>query len=438
MQKIFKPVLIIIFSLGICFASDAPTLFNVEKWAATSGMKVSFVKVPNKIINIKLIFDAGSARDGNNYGLAALTSSLVDAGGATLSLDQIANSFDSVGSIYGSSISKDYATISLQSAVGYGYFEKAFSIFIDVIAAPNFSDKDFNRAKDQTMQSIKIMQQDPEKVAFQQFFHELYQGHPYGHLKYGSLETVKALTKKDVQSFYRNYYAAANASLVIVGDVDISDAKHIAAKIDEALPAGEPAPMQKLAVSNGAKHKKISHSSSQSTLIFGKLGIAANNKDFFALELGSHILGGGMKSRLSEDIREKQGLVYGVYSAFIPMKLIGPYFITMQTKAQNTKAADEGVHKVVDIFISDGVTAVELAQAKNVINGRIYNKFTTNAGIASALASQLFYNLPEDYFLTYADKINEVSLDDVNKIIKKYMSLKDSSSIIVGPNEQEK
>ena len=251
MQKIFKPVLIIIFSLGICFASDAPNLFNVEKWVATSGMKVSFVKVPNKIINIKLIFDAGSARDGKNYGLAALTSSLVDAGGATLSLDQIANSFDSVGAIWGSSISKDYATISLQSAVGHGYVEKAFSIFIDVIAAPNFSDKDFNRAKDQTMQSIKIMQQDPEKVAFQQFFHELYQGHPYGHLKYGSLETVKALTKKDVESFYRNYYAAANASLVIVGDVDISDAKHIAAKIDEALPAGEPAPVQKLAVSNG-------------------------------------------------------------------------------------------------------------------------------------------------------------------------------------------
>ena len=438
MQKMFKPFLIITFSLGICFAADAASLFNVEKWIAASGMKVSFVKVPNKIINIELIFDAGAARDGKNYGLASLTSSLIDAGGATLSLDQIANSFDSVGAIYGSRISKDYATISLQSAVGHGYFTKAFSTFLDVIAIPNFSDKDLNRAKNQTLQYIKVMQQDPEKVAFQEFFHELYQDHPYGHLKYGELETVKALTKKSVQSFYGDYYAAANSSLVIVGDLDINDAKQISAKIDAALPSGKPAPLQELAVSKGAKHKNIAHSSTQSTLIFGKLGITPNNEDLFPLKLASHILGGGMRSRLSEDIREKQGLVYGIYSAFIPMKLIGPYFITMQTKALQTNTANKGVHNVVDNFVANGVTAIEVSQAKNVINSSFYAQFTTNAGIASALASQLFYDLPEDYLLTYADNLNKVSLDDVNKAITKYMSLNNSSSIIVGPNEQEK
>jgi len=423
-----------------CFAVQAKdhlVVDSVQRWMTATGMQVAYVHVPNGIINIEMTFDAGASRDGKQHGLAALTGALIDSGGKTLNVEQIANQLASTGTQFSVDVGRDSVSLQLQAMSEPQYFDSGFAVFTDMLAAPTFTADDFRRVKNQLLQSITLRSQDPESVAFDAFYAALYGEGPYGHPVNGAANTVNKLTQKAVRQFYGEYYCAANANLVIVGDIDLAHAKHLATKIDATLPVGQQAEGLPSLIDQSAVSRAIPFTSTQSTLVFGKIGIAANNPDLHAVRLASDIVGGGLESRLGQEVREKQGLAYHVYSQFIPMRLPGPYFVTMQTQAKQAPAADKATHMVIDAVVKSGVTETELALAKQTARSGFYSRFLTNASIASALASQMYYDLPDDYFQSYLDNMSAVTLSDVNRVIRSYMALDHASSILVGPNAKK-
>ena len=282
---------------------------KVNMWVTDSGMKVAYVHVPNMIINLELAFHAGSSRDGANYGLASLTNNLVSAGGEKLSFDEIASQFDNSGVIFSYNSGKDSATLSLQSLSSKEFFEPAISTFTDMIKAPNFSDNDFTRIRSHALQEIKFKDQSPISVAYKNFFSAMYHDHPYSHPSYGTEETVKLISQDMVKSFYNKHYCKENAVLAIVGDITEKEAHVLANRISSSLPSGSTLPSLEVIKEISSADVKVTYPSSQSTLVLGGLGVTPHSKDIFALDLASSILGGGLDSRLSIDIREKRGLV---------------------------------------------------------------------------------------------------------------------------------
>lgn len=418
-------------------AKDHLVVDGVERWMTATGMQVAYVHVPNGIVNIEMRFDAGASRDGKQYGLAALTGALIDSGGQTLNVEQIANQLASTGTQFSVDVGRDVVRLQLQAMAEPRYFDSGFAVFTDMLAIRTFTGEDFRRVKNQLLQRITLRDQDPEHVAFDAFYAALYGQGPYGHPVNGKVDTVKPLTQKAVKQFYGQYYCAANANLVIVGDVDLAQAQHIATKIDATLPVGESAEVLPALVDKPPVNRSVPFTSTQSTLVFGKRGITANNPDLHAIRLASDVVGGGLESRLGQEVREKQGLVYHVYSHFIPMRLPGPYFVTMQTQAKHSAAADRATHAVIAEVVKSGVTEAEFLQAKQTARSNFYSRFLTNGDIASALASQIYYDLPDDYFQYYLENMDAVTVQDVNRVIRSYMTLEHTSSILVGPNAKK-
>ena len=429
MNKIKICLLICGFNLALATSNN----LDIKTWALDSGMKVSFVPEHNKIVNLRLVFDAGASRDNNTYGIANITSNLLELGSNDMSAKEIAESFENVGAIFGSSTYKDFSSLSLQTLAAKKYFDPATATFIKVASTPTFPEAEITRIKDQIITSIKLENENPRDMAFKKFFASIYNNHPYGHASAGTEETVNAITATQIRDFYKSHYTAANAKLIIVGDLSTKEAENLANKVSSALPKGSALKPIATAELNPASKNNIDYPSKQSSLVLGHVAITPNDPDYYALTLAGYILGGGMDSRLSSVIREEKGLVYNVSSYFIPLKARGAFVVTLQTKAESTTEATAATTPVIAKFIKDGVSEAELETAKNVIITSSFDKFTTNSKIASAVTQQLIYDKPEDYLNNYADNIRAVTLEAINSAIKKHILPISNAYVTVGP-----
>jgi len=167
--------------------------------------------------------------------------------------------------------------------------------------------------------------------------------------------------------------------------------------------------------------------------MMGAPGIARNDPDLLALSVGNYILGGGgFVSRLTEEVREKKGMVYSVYSYFSPRKQRGPFLINFQTKKTQVDEALSLVKKTLNDFIDNGVTEEELAAAKANIIGGFPMKIDSNKKILSYLSVIGFYDLPLDYLETYNDKIAAITTEQIKAAFQKHLNPEKMVTVIVG------
>ena len=212
-------------------ANKKPVL-PIEYWQTSQGTPVYFVRAAElPMVDIKIIFKAGSAYDANLWGLASFTSSMLNEGTKEHNADQIANLFDQVGAQFGVDTDRDFTEISLRSLSDPKYFNSALSIFKEVLSEANFPDSTLNRVKQQTLAAIRQQNEDPAQVADNLFYQKLYQGHPYSHPVLGTLQTVPTMTQNQIQSFYQHYFVSSNAKIVLVGNIDKNAAIQMAEQL---------------------------------------------------------------------------------------------------------------------------------------------------------------------------------------------------------------
>ncbi|MGR8941005.1 MAG: M16 family metallopeptidase, partial [Gammaproteobacteria bacterium] len=300
---------------------------TIEHWQTAQGARVFYVPTNSlPLVDIVVAFDAGSARDGKQAGLAALTSDLLHTGADKWNADQIAERFESVGAQFGASISGDMATVSLRTLTDKPLFDKAIETMHAIVTRPAFNEADFQREKKRTLAGLKLREESPGDLADIAFSRALYGDHPYAHPEAGLIETVSPLQAKDLKAFYRQYYVAANAVVVIVGNLNKAQADETVTTLLKGLPTGEkPKPLPDVTLPAKAASQHMAYPSTQTHVLVGIPGIERKDPDFFSLYVGNHILGGsGLVSKLFEEIREKRGLAYSAYSAFKPMRKKGP------------------------------------------------------------------------------------------------------------------
>ncbi len=435
MKLLLLPMFLISLLLGACSSDDQHASLAIEHWETSNGMPVYFVAADEiPMLDIELVFDAGSARDGALPGLAQLTTTLLDDGSLNWTADDIATRFEEVGAQYGASSNRDNSSVSLRTLIEPALLKQSLETFIRVASQPSFPHRDFERAQKRALVGLQLQAQRPGDVAQKAFMRALYGKHPYGNPIHGTEAAVTAITRQDVSDFHKRYFNTDNAVLAMVGNLSKNEAREIAEQIATSLPQGEPAadlppvtPLQE------AKTIRIAFPSQQANIYIGQPGMKRGDEDYFTLYVGNHILGGsGFSSRILTELRSNRGLVYSAFSYFLPQTLEGPFMVGMQTRADQAEEAIEVTNDTIKRFIDKGPDKNELESSLKNITGGFPLRIDSNADILNYLATIGFYNLPLDYLQTFNHNVSAVDAKTIRKTFRKRLDPERMITVIVG------
>lgn len=426
--------------LLLIVTSNSQAAAKIEQWLTAKGARVFYVQTQGlPLVDIQITFDAGSARDGEQHGIAALTADLLRSGAGQWNADQIAQRFENIGAQFETSASVDSSSLTLRSLTDPVLLKKALETMQAVLTQPKFMEADFQREKNQTLAAIKQREESPAEIADLAFDKAIFGNHPYAHPTMGFFNTVSKLKVQDLKQFYQQYYVAANAMIVIVGDLDKTQAQQTAEKLFQSLPVGQkPAALPEVNMPEKSGSQIINFPSSQTHILVGMPGISRKDPDYFALYLGNHVLGGsGLVSKLFDEVREKRGLAYSAASYFNPMVKPGAFTISLQTKNDQTQQALKVLNDTVNNFINNGITEKELLAAKKNITGGFVMRFDTNHKLASYVTMIGFHGLPLDYLDTFSQKVEALSVEQIKEAFKKRVLPSLFQTIIVGGSSQK-
>jgi len=411
---------------------------NIQSWQINNGARAYFVESHDlPVVDIRVVFDAGAVREGQKYGLAAMTNALMPAGTKNYSEDELAAAFENNGAEFSNTSLRDMSVFTLRSLSDAEKLTPATDALADMLINPIFPPAAFDRDLKRALVGLKAEEQDQGTVASKVFMQALYHDHPYGHSPSGSAKTLQALTPQDLSNYHTKYFTGKNAVVVIVGDLELLQAKNLVNKLVGRLRTGEDiAALPQVKLMTEAKNIVTSFPSSQAHILMGQPGIKRNDPDYFPLYVGNHILGGsGLVSRISKEIREKRGLAYSAYSYFSPMREHGPFRIGMQTKNENTRASLDLIQNILDKFVKNGPTAAELEHAKKNIIGGFPLRLDSNKKQAEYVAMIGFYNLPLDYLNTFSAKVKKVTLAEIKDAWQRRINQKSLITVVVGKQQ---
>lgn len=430
-----KLVVLSLLLIGLLLGQTVAAGPKIERWTTQNGARVLYVKAPDlPILDVRVVFDAGSARDGTLPGLAGLTSGLLSDGAGTWDADQIAERMEAVGAEMSVGSARDMAWVTVRTLTEQKPLETALETLSAVLAHPTFETDDLERNRKAMQTALRLGEQNPGTVASKAFYNALYGDHPYGIPSDGTRESLAAITHDDVLKFYRTYFVAKNAVVAIVGDLDRLEAEALAQRITADLPPGVAAPALP-AVGSLQKGRKIdiNFPSSQSHILLGQPGMRRGDPDYFILYLGNHILGGsGLVSQLSEQVREKRGLSYSVYSYFSPMRQYGPFMMGAQTKNAKAEEAIRVMQETLQRFIDQGPTEQELTAARQNITGGFPLRISSNSKIVEYLAMIGFYGMPLDYLDKFVGRIEAVTSGQIHDAFQRRIMPDRFISVVVG------
>lgn len=397
----------------------------IQNWTTKNGARVYFVPARElPMLDLRLVFDAGGARDGAQAGLANIVNSMLDEGTLTRDTSAIARSFEMAGADFSASSHRDMAVVELRVLSDVAFREPALEVFSDVLAHPQFPEAAFSRILQDREVGLQQKEQSPAAIAGLNFYRALYGAHPYAQPPTGTRQTLAKIRREDLQAFHQRYYVARNLTIAMVGALSREDAETVAERISQGLPAGEPAAALP-AVKSLAKAKYLHQEfpSQQTHIMLGVPGIRYGDPDSYALTVGNEILGGGaFTSQLMTEIRQKRGLTYGVYSGFSPMRAEGPFTITLSTRSDQTAEALKITQQVLGDFVRRGPDADAVREAKaNIIRGFPLST-ASNASIVGYLGVIGFYQLPLDYLDQYVARIQAVTMEEVRVAMQRHIN----------------
>ena len=422
-------------------ALSAQAAVNIQHWQTSSGAEVYFVENHDlPIVDLSVNFAAGSARDtAEKSGLAGITRYMMTLGAAGMSDEVIANKLADIGAVLGGEFDGDRAALKLRTLSSEREQKQALDVFGKILQKPDFPASVLAREKARIISGLEESATQPEGMVNKAFMTALYGSHPYSLDESGEIATVAKLNVADLQAFYQQHYRANGAVIAMMGDLSRAQAEAIAESMASGLPKGPANPaIAQVTYPNAPVTQRIAHPASQSHILLGYPGIKRGDPDLFPLYLGNYVLGGGgFVSRLTEEVREKRGLVYSVYSYFMPMAEVGTFQIGLQTKKEQADEALKIVRATLADFLAKGVTDAELKAAKANVIGGFPMRIDSNSKILDYLAVIGFYKLPLNYLDEYNSKVAAVTAAQIKDAFNRRLKPENFVTVIVGaPNTQ--
>lgn len=426
--------------LGWTGLSQAATALEIQTWEIDNGARVLFYPTANlPMVDAQVIFDAGSARDGEHSGVAQLTAALLFEGAGELSGQEIANVLDGFGAEFTAGATLEKTTVRLRSLSDPERLGPAAALVAKVIQDPDFAPAAFERQKQRQLLSIRAKEQSPSALATDALRAASFGDHPYGRPGTGTTLSVNGLTRTAVQDFHRRHYTAANAWVVLVGDLKREEAEDLAGKLVGGLPVGvRMSPLPPPPHLEGSRVVRVPFPSEQATVQMAYNGVYRQDPDYYPLYVGNHILGGsGFASRLMTNLREQRGLAYSVSSRLVPLRSGGLLVMGIQTRHDQADQAVALMQADLIQFIEAGPTEAELADHQANIIGGFPLRLDSNAKIAESISDLAVMGLPADYFDRYTAKIAALDPEAVQRAFTARINPAAYVIVIVGPEAKE-
>jgi zinc protease len=407
---------------------------NIQHWTTSHGSAVYFVEnhaLP--MMDISVNFPAGSAHDQpETSGAAGVTHHLMALVAGGLDEETLTNRFADIGAVLGGNFDADRAGFKLRTLTSEQ--ASALQAFSFVLHKPDFPEAVLKREQARIVAGLQEAETEPDSIAQKAFMRSVYGMHPYSLDQSGEIDTVQSLTVAQLSQFYQTHYTAKSAVIALIGDLTLTQAKDIAERLSTGLPQGPAvAALPPVPALKTASVKKLPHPALQAHILLGQPGNKRGDPDFFPLYVGNYILGGGgFVSRLTEEVREKRGLAYSVYSYFLPMAELGPFQIGLQTKKEQAQDALQLVRQTVQQFVDQGVSEAELQAAKDNLIGGFPLRIDSNGKILEYLNLIGFYHLPLDYLDSFNDHVAQVTVQQVNDAFKRRIHPDSFATVIVG------
>lgn len=406
---------------------------KIQEVTSPGGIKAWLVEEHSiPFTALELGFRGGNSLDApGKRGATYLMTALLEEGSAELDSRGFARALEGLAASFSYSSNDDSVDISARFLTENR--DEAVALLHQSIHAPRFDQDAVDRVRAQVLSGLASDAKDPRDIAGNAFSAMAFGTHPYGSDGKGTIDSVTALTRDDMLAVHKAVFARDRLYVSAVGDITPEELGRLLDTLLGDLPAtGAPLPPKAdVTISGGVT--VIDFDTPQSVAVFGQKGIDRDDKDFFAAYVVNQILGaGGFESRLMNEVREKRGLTYGVYSYLAPKDLASVY---MGSVSSGNATVAEAVKVIKDEWAKmaqDGVTEKELADAKTYLTGAYPLRFDSNGDIAEILLGMQMQNLPIDYIATRNDMVNAVTLDEANRVARELLDPANLHFVVVG------
>jgi len=419
--------------LLLAVATPARAL-EIQRVVSPGGIEAWLVedhKIP--VIAVEFSFAGGAGVDpAGKQGLAGLTAGLLDEGAGDLDSQAFAKALQDDAIDVSFSASPDTFDCGLKTLSEHQ--DAAFDLMALALTKPRFDADAIERVRDATLGEIKSELADPTKVARHAFYARVFPDHPYGRDGLGTLESVPGLTVDDLRGTVARMLTRDHLLVAVTGDIT---PERLGAALDRlfgGLPAeGAPVLVPEAVPAHAGETEVVARPIGQSIFLMGQQGLKRADPDWFPAYVMNYVLGGGgFSSRLTEEVREKRGLSYGVYSYLYPFDhaaLIIGGGATVNAKAGETLAL---MKQEWARMAAGGLTEKELADAKTYLTGSFPLQFTSAAAIARTVLQVRHENLGIDYLKRRDALIEAVTLDDVARVAKRLLDPATLTTVVVG------
>jgi len=416
-------------------ATPAPArAVDVERVVSAQGIEAWLVRDPTiPVVSLHLAFRGGAALDPEGkLGLATMVSGLLDEGAGNLDSQSYQGKLNDLAIDLGFDAGLDYFTGSLKTLKKNQ--DTAFDMLRLALTEPRFDAEPIERVRNQVLTIIASEAEDPDHIAGRTWFRTVFPHHPYGRPVNGTAETVRAITAADLRGFVKRRLARDNLIIGVVGDITPEELKPLLDSTFGALPAhAAPDTVPDTAAQGGGETVVVRRDIPQSVVFFGEAGLKRNDPDFYAAYVMNYILGGGgFSSRLTEEVREKRGLAYSVYTYLNPLDHAGLICGGVATRNGKVKESIDIIRAQWQRLRDKGVTATELENAKRYLTGSFPLRLDTSEKIAQTLVAIQMDRLGIDYLDRRNALIGAVTRRHIEKVAKRLIDPKALTFVVVG------
>ena len=422
--------------MTIAMAAPLKAAVEIQEVTSPGGIQAWLVQ-ENSIpfVSLEIRFLGGSSLDpSGKRGVINLMTATIEEGAGDMDAAAFAEARDGLAASFSFRSQDDALSVSVQMLTENR--DEAAELLREALVNPRFDEDAVERVRAQVLSGIRSDLTDPNWIANRTFDDMVYGDHPYGSSSDGSLESVAALTRDDVVDAYRATLTRERVYVGASGDISADELGLLLDRLLGDLPeSGAPLP--------GPANPEITggitivpFETPQSVAFFGHEGIPRDDPDFFAAFVANEVFGGsGRQSRLSEEVREKRGLTYGVGSYLVNFSdadmLLGRFASANSRVAEAIEVVKDEWSKIAE----NGLTEKELAEAKTYLTGAYPLRFDGNSPIARILVGMQIIGLTPDYITTRNERVEAVTLEDVRRVAKRIYQPDNLRFIVVGQPE---
>ena len=384
------------------------------------------------LVSISLVIKSGAALDpSDKMGLSDFTVSLLNTGTTDKNSNDLAKWIESVGGNVFQYSGNEWCVISI--SVLSEYLDTAFEYLQDIVLNPTFPEDELEEYRKRIKTALEMELSQPTAVAGDRFSEVVYGDHPYA--KDPTVETVEAMTRDDLVSFFQQNYVANNALFAVVGDVKWKDIKKSIEKYFGTWAEGTPgvvAYADPPAIPANQIYLYHKPGAVQTVIYAGHPGLKPTDPQWPKVAVANRILGGGADARLFMNLREDKGWTYGAYSGFSKPKDIGRFRATAEVR---TEVSDSALVEMMGEFkriVNEPVTQEELDNAKNYLIGNFPITIETPDQIVGQVVEVRLLGLGKKYLETYRENIAAVTVEDVQATMQSYLHPDNIDIILVG------